>query len=151
MPLRPYRQADRDGCLALFDANAPEHFGLNERPAFAAYLDAGPGHFRVIEDQGTLLACGGIELFPERGEAEFRWVMAVPAARGLGYGKQLMLESADHLHKHTAIRCILVYTTPASAGFFRKLGFPAETVRTERDYWTDGLDLELLRLRLESD
>jgi len=146
---RPYTATDREHCLALFDANAPLHFGLNERPEFAAYLDAGPEHFRVIDEGGTLLACGGIETYPERGEAEFRWVMAAPAAQGRGLGKRLMLESADYLRRETSIRCILVYTTPASAGFFRKLGFPAGTVRTEAGYWTKGLHLELLRLELD--
>ena len=149
MLMRPYQEHDREACLALFDANVPEHFGLNERPEFAAYLDAGPEHFQVTEEGGAVLACGGIETYPERREAEFRWVMAAPAARGQGLGKRLMLESADYLCRETPIRSILVYTTPGSAGFFRKLGFPAETVRTEPDYWTKGLHLELLRLELK--
>ena len=148
MQLRPYRPADREHCLALFDANAPEHFGVNERPEFAAYLDAGPEHFQVTEEGAAILACGGIETYPERTEAEFRWVMAAPAVRGQGFGKRLMLESADYLRRETSIRRILVYTTPGSAGFFRKLGFPAETVRTEPDYWTKGLHLELLCLKI---
>lgn len=148
MPMRPYQEHDREGCLALLDANTPEHFAPEERADFAAYLDAGPEHFRVVEEGDAVLACGGIESFPGRGEAEFRWVMAAPTAQGRGLGKRLMLESADYLCRETSIRRILVYTTPASAGFFRKLGFPAETVRTEPDYWTKGLHLELLCLKI---
>jgi ribosomal-protein-alanine N-acetyltransferase len=116
---------------------------------FADYLDAAPEYFRVVDEDGVIVACGGIEVFPQRSEAEFRWVMVSPAAQGRGFGRQLMLESARHLLRHTAIRRILVYTTPGSAGFFRKLGFASETLRTEPDYWTQGLHLELLALHLE--
>lgn len=148
MEVRPYKPTDRDSCLALFDENAPEHFGLNERPEFAAYLDAAPAPFRVIEEAGRVLACGGIQLFPERGSAEFRWVMAARAAQGRGCGRLLMLLGArDALQ--AGIREILAYTTPGSADFFRALGFPAETLRREPNYWTEGLHLELLRLELD--
>lgn len=149
MEARPYQPADRDACLALFDENAPEHFGRNERPEFAAYLDGAPAPFRIIEEAGRVLACGGIQLFPEQGNAEFRWVMAARAAQGRGCGRRLMLLGArDALEAD--IREILAYTTPGSAGFFRALGLPAETLRREPDYWTRGLDLELLRLELDA-
>ena len=148
MEARFYRASDRERCLALFDENAPKHFGLNERPEFAVYLDGIPAPFRVIEEAGRLLACGGVQLFPERGNAEFRWVMAAYAAQGRGCGRLLMLLGArDALQ--AGIREILAYTTPGSAGFFRALGFPVETLRTEPNYWADGLHLELLRLVLD--
>ena len=146
--MRPYEERDREACLALLAANTPRHFAPEERADFAAYLDAGPEHFRVVEESGAIAACGGIETFPTRAEAEFRWVMVSPAAQGAGHGRRLMQESAAHLLAHTALRRILVYTTPASAGFFRKLGYRSETLRTEADYWTRGLHLELLALHL---
>jgi N-acetylglutamate synthase-like GNAT family acetyltransferase len=102
-----------------------------------------------MDEDGAVIACGGIEAFPARVEAEFRWVMAAPSAQGRGLGRALMQESVQHLLARTPIRRILVYTTPGSAGFFRKLGFACETLRTEADYWTAGLHLELLVLRLE--
>jgi len=104
----------------------------------------------VVDAGSALAACGGIDTFPARGEAEFRWVIVSPAAQGRGLGRLLMQDSARHLLTHTAIRRILVYTTPGSAGFFRRLGFSAGTLRTEPDYWTRGLDLELLVLHLDS-
>ena len=36
----------------------------------------------MIDEGGSIAACGGIETFPSRGEAEFRWVMVSPAAKG---------------------------------------------------------------------
>jgi N-acetylglutamate synthase-like GNAT family acetyltransferase len=149
--VRPYQKHDREACLALLDANTPRHFAPDERADFAAYLDAQPEHFQVVEEGADLIACGGIETFPPRGEAEFRWLMVSPAAQGRSLGRQLMQQSARHLLERTAIRRILVYTTPGSAGFFRKLGYASETLRREPDYWTRGLHLELLALHLEDE
>ncbi len=146
--MRAYSPADRQACLALLVANTPAHFAPAEAADFAAYLDAGPEHFCIVEEGGAAIACGGIEAFPARGEAEFRWVMAAHHAQGRGLGRELMLESTVHLRACTPIRRILVYTTPGSAGFFRKLGFESEILRTEADYWTEGLHLELLVLHL---
>lgn len=149
MPMRPYQEHDREACLALLSANTPAHFAPEEWADFGAYLDAAPEYFQVVEEGQDLVACGGIESFPARGEAEFRWVMAAPAAQGRDLGRALMLESVHYLRERTAIRRILVYTTPGSAGFFRKLGFPSETLRSEKDYWTQGLHLEMLALHLK--
>ncbi len=149
MEIRRFTRRDREACLDLLTANAPQHFAARERPEFAAYLDAGPAYHLVAVEQGRVYACGGIETFPSRGEAEFRWIMAAPQVQGQGVGKQLMLASIRHLLETTSIRRILVYTTPGSAGFFRKLGLPAETLRTEEHYWAPGLHLELLSLTLD--
>jgi GNAT superfamily N-acetyltransferase len=150
--VRSFRPSDRDACLALFDANAPQYFGHNERQEFAAFLDGLPPTFLVAErDLSGLLACGGIEIYPDRGEAEFRWVMVAPSAQKRGLGRVLMLLGARHLVERTAIRSILAYTTPQSAAFFGRLGFPTEIVRDELDYWTEGLDLRLLKIQLPRD
>jgi N-acetylglutamate synthase-like GNAT family acetyltransferase len=151
MRIRQYRADDRENCLALLDANTPRHFGPEERPEFAAYLAGSPAPFFVAESAGGLLACGGIEIFGNRGEAEFRWVMVSPAAQKGGLGRRLMLLSLDHLVRHTPIRDVLVHTSQTSAAFFSRLGFPTELMRVEEDYWTEGLDLHLLSLKLGAD
>ena len=148
--MRAYQKQDREACLALLAANTPRHFAPQEAADFAAYLDAGPAYFRVVDEEGVVAACGGIETFPARGEAEFRWVMVLPGAQDRGLGRRLMQDSARHVLTETTIRRILVYTTPGSAGFFRKLGFASETLRREPDYWARGLELELLVLRLDA-
>ena len=151
MRVRTYTAADRESCLALLEANTPQHFGPEERPAFAAYLGGSPAPFFVVESAGMILACGGIEVFGNREVAEFRWVMVSPSAQKGGLGRLLMLLSLDHLVRHTAIRHVLVHTSQTSAAFFSKLGFPVELVRVEKDYWTKGLDLHLLSLKLGED
>lgn len=151
MRIRQYTTADREHCIALLEANTPRYFGPEEKPEFAAYLERAPMPFFVVEAAQGLLACGGIEIFGNRGVAEFRWVMVSPAAQKGGLGRLLMLLSLDYLVRHTPIRHVLVHTSQASAAFFSRLGFPTELVRVERDYWTEGLDLHLLSLKLGAD
>jgi N-acetylglutamate synthase-like GNAT family acetyltransferase len=144
--VRRYRAADFEDCLALFDANTPEFFGVHERIDLERFLQGDQGLFLVAEYADRLSACGGIEIFADRGIAEFRWVMVAPAAKGLSLGRLLLLLSAAHTFQLAGFPVILVHTTPKSAEFFRKLGFASTTIRVEKNHWAPGLDLELLSL-----
>jgi hypothetical protein len=53
MRVRDYSIADRGACLAVFDGNVPEFFIPPERADFAAFLDALPGPYLVVEDWRT--------------------------------------------------------------------------------------------------
>lgn len=60
MHVREYTTADRSACLAVFDSNLGKYFVPAEREGFAAFLDALPGRYLVIEDEvGAVLGCGG--------------------------------------------------------------------------------------------
>ena len=47
---RPYEAADRERCLALFDANCPAYFAANERHALLSRADG--RHLGTVEDTG---------------------------------------------------------------------------------------------------
>lgn len=144
--VRRYQALDLANCLRVFDANVPKHFGISERPEFARFLGERPDYFLVAEQESRLSACGGIEMSSHRGIAEFRWVMVAPGAQGSGLGRLLLLLSAEWYFRCFDVRVVLAYTTPESAGFFRRLGFDDTTLRVDKNYWAPGLDLEVLRL-----
>lgn len=146
--VRRYRALDIKECLALLDVNTPKHFGSDERPEFEKFLRSKQDCFLVAQRADRLLACGGIELFPGRDVAEYRWVMTAPNFQGRGIGRLLILLSTRYSLQHANIHAILVHTTPQSAGFFRKLGFENTRLRVEENYWGPNLHLELLRLEL---
>ncbi|HEX8430709.1 MAG TPA: hypothetical protein VF625_05455, partial [Longimicrobium sp.] len=65
MRVRDYTTADRDPCLAVFDSNVPDFFVPAERGEFAAFLDALPGPYLVVESAaGTVVGCGGYAVAP---------------------------------------------------------------------------------------
>ena len=51
--LRPYSQADRERCLAIFDSNVPRFFAPDERELFATFLDRFKAAYRCC---ATLMA-----------------------------------------------------------------------------------------------
>ena len=58
MTFRPYQAADRDACLALFDANCPAFFAPNERGDYAAFLADG-GDYHVALSGGRIVGAEG--------------------------------------------------------------------------------------------
>lgn len=145
--VRHYNISDRNGCLALFDANTPRHFSFGERKAFCEFLSGEQECFFVAEHQGRLIGCGGIEIFAGPQTAEFRWVMVAPSDQRRGLGRLLMLLSI-HYVAQPKLQNILVFTTPESAPFFHKLGLGCTSLRRERNYWGPGLHLELLLIEM---
>lgn len=76
MIVREYRSSDRAACLAVFDSNVGGSFLPSERPDFAAFLDALPGPYFVIEDDGVIIACGGYAANAESSDtADLCWGM----------------------------------------------------------------------------
>ena len=70
--IRPFDPADRAACLALFDSNVPEFFLPGERAEFETWLgqpfgSGEYGEYFVLEDEGRVVACGGVWLSPEGG------------------------------------------------------------------------------------
>src|ERR1700754_308544 len=70
---RPYRDAARAACLALFESNSPTYFDASERGAYESHLDEG-WPYQVIERDGRIVACGGHAMEPD-GTASLCWGM----------------------------------------------------------------------------
>jgi amino-acid N-acetyltransferase len=82
-------------------------------------------HFRVIEDQGEILACGALENFTEE-LAEVRSLMVKQSHKGRGLGK-LIVEDIIAAAKNRGVRRLMALTYVPE--FFHKLGF--RTVKKE--------------------
>jgi tetratricopeptide (TPR) repeat protein len=143
LSVRDYREADRAACLAIFDSNVPNYFAAHERIDFIAFLDDLPGPYLVIEDRGTIVACGGFA----RHESEphvitLCWGIVDQGHHKKGLGKMLLVERLRRLIATYAEQDIVVYTSQHTAGFFARHGF--ETSHILRDHFAPGLDLHRL-------
>ncbi|GAA0194799.1 GNAT family N-acetyltransferase [Fulvivirga kasyanovii] len=144
--IRPYKEADKEKLLHLIRLNTPQYFDPAEEGDFSDYLDNELETYFVVEDNGQIIGCGGINYFPEEHTARISWDMIHPEAQGKGVGKRLTLHRIEEIKKRKDIKTIVVRTTQLVYPFYEKAGFTLE--KTEPDFWAPGYDLYLLKIVL---
>ncbi len=127
MDIRNFVPADKEGCLALLDSNAPEYFSAAEREAFDAWLDAPQGSYFVMEHEGDVVGCGGFALESPQ-LASLTWLMIRSDLRGQGLGRFLVFYCLRALSGAAAVSHIRLHTISSVAGFFEKQGFRVQHV-----------------------
>jgi ribosomal protein S18 acetylase RimI-like enzyme len=137
---RPYAPADRAACLAILDSNVPRYFAAADRPQFAAFLDEPVGFFGVLcDDRGAPIGCGGIA--PSRASARvavLTWGMIHADHHRRGWGRVLLQTRLARLAEMPAVDRVVLHTTAAAAGFYRRFGF--HEVARVPDGYGPGID-----------
>jgi GNAT superfamily N-acetyltransferase len=125
--IRPYLPTDREACLEILRSNVPEYFLASDVAEFAAFLDAGPGPYVVVEEEGRVAACGG--WFREDEEtAGLSWGMVHRARHRMGLGWRLLTYRLERIAGDAAVRLVKLQTIPEVAGFFARAGFEVVSV-----------------------
>jgi GNAT superfamily N-acetyltransferase len=147
MRVRDYTPADRERCLAVFRGNVPKFFLPVEEPEFAAFLDALPGPYLVVEDEaGAVVGCGGYAVTSGTTTADFCWGMVARPLHGTGLGRLLGRERLARIRADPAVREVALHTSQHTVGFYQTLGFAAE--RVIPDGYAPGLHRCDMRLSL---
>ena len=111
-------------------------------------LDAG-GHGRIwiAENNGELVGCAAIVLRADK-QAQLRWVLVAPAARGIGLGKDLVGRALDYGRAQGCSEVFLETTDglPESEALYAALGFEVESNRHE-ELWDGARPLIVMRLK----
>ncbi len=141
--IRPYRASDRAACLALLRSNVPEHFVPAEEAELDAFLARLPGPYFVVEnDEGQLLACGGIATEPhDPTVGALCWGMVRRDRQNQGLGRALTLHRLQAAPPGTTR--LRLDTSQKVRAFYEKLGFVATSV--VENGFGPGLD----RVRME--
>jgi GNAT superfamily N-acetyltransferase len=147
MRVRDYAPADREACLGVFDSNVPRFFVTAEREVFAAFLDALPGPYLVLEDgDGAIVGCGGYAVVPETRTADLCWGMVARGRHGTGLGALLLDARLDGIRADAAVDALELNTSQHTRGFYERRGFVVE--RVVPDGFAPGLDRCDMRLPL---
>lgn len=142
MEIRPYSQADRAACLAVFDSNVPRFFAPGERGDFERFLEALATPYFVMEHDGAIVGCGGYALGAEA--ATLTWGLIQASLHRNGLGRFLLMYRLREIGKAGAAAVVRLSTSQHSAGFFEKQGFRAGAI--EKDGYGAGLDrIEMAR------
>ncbi|TWI06168.1 acetyltransferase (GNAT) family protein [Luteimonas cucumeris] len=145
---QPWRPADRDAGLALFDSNVPKYFAEQERQDFLDHVDVLPGPYFLLMDAGdSPVGCGGYAREKDRpGSAALCWGMIRGDRHGQGLGDALLRFRLDQIAVDPAFHEVRIETSQFSRGFFARYGFVP--TRQVVDGFAPGIDLIAMTLDL---
>ena len=133
---RPYRDADRQACISIFDANCPEFFALNERQEFEEFLERISGGYEVCEVDGEVLGAFGLFVDSENMKT-LNWILLDPQTQGIGVGSMIM-ERVIQMGRTTQTKAVKIAASHKSAPFFARFG--ASTTSLTKNGWGPGMD-----------
>jgi len=145
--IREYRASDKELVVALLRMNTPQYFSPEEENDFIDYLNNHREEYFVLEDNGQVVGCGGINYADDHTTGKISWDMFHPDQQGKGLGSRLTKFRTDRLKADASIRKIMVRTSQIAFRFYEKMGF--ELKETIADYWAPGFDLYRMEYPME--
>lgn len=148
--IRPYQSPDMQACLDIFDGNTPRFFSLVEREDFESFLlnYAVAWNYLIIEDNGSIVACGGYNYDNDSKSVSFCWGMVAKHLHGTGLGKMLTVARLKTASAMPAVTKIRLDTSQHTQGFYAQFGFVPERIILQG--YGPGLDRWEMALNLDS-
>jgi len=137
--IRPYHSTDKNALLHIFRDNIPKYFDPKEIHDFENYLETESETYHTIELGNKIVGGIGAVVNEARSTGSIAWIFFDPEHTGKGLGKFAVDYCITELKKNPAVKKLTVRTSQLVYVFFEKFGF--KLIRTEKDYWGDGLDL----------
>lgn len=143
--IRPYSSSDQAAVIRIFQLNTPTYFASEEQKDLEEYLVNLIDQYWIIEQNGEIAGCGGINFNATKTEGRISWDFLAPQFQGLGLGRKLTAFRLAEIRKVESVEKIVVRTSQLAYAFYAKFGF--ETLKIEKDYWAPGLDLYHMEMK----
>ncbi|NVO09102.1 MAG: GNAT family N-acetyltransferase [Bacteroidales bacterium] len=140
--IRNYHPGDKGKLIDIFKLNVPKFFDEKEISDFEKYLDNNLDTYLIIEQNNYIVGGFGYYIDNEDGSGKITWIFLHPEKAGRGLGTQAIEYCLSKLRENKSVKKLVVRTSQFSYKFFEKFGYTL--VRTEKDYWGQGLDLYLM-------
>lgn len=121
--IREYQTEDLEACEEVFLSNHPDGAPPEALRAFVEFLSYGTSYFLVIEHEGELVACGGLELVGDSDSASLVHLMVHGDYQKRGYGSTLLTACIALLDQEDRPFDLWVNTPGLGASFYRQYGF----------------------------
>ena len=142
---REYIKLDQPSCLEIFNSNCPTYFSQNEQKEFIEWLEKyNRPSYSVLEENGKVIACGGIFYDSALNSAGLAWGMVHNDRHGQGIGLHLTQFRLAQIEDTFPGLEQNLRTSQYTYRFYEKLGFEVQKVMTNG--FSKGLDLyEMMR------
>ncbi|MFN0200143.1 MAG: GNAT family N-acetyltransferase [Bacteroidia bacterium] len=137
--IRQYQKQDKAAVVELLRLNTPQYFSKEEEKDLIFYLENEIEAYFVVEWEGKIVGCGGINFPHEKTTAFISWDIIHPHYQGNGLGALLLKYRILLLKTQKEVTKIVVRTSQHTHLFYQKGGFRLTEVIV--DYWALGFDL----------
>lgn len=140
--IRPYKISDKKQLFEIFELNTPKYFDPKEINDFESYLQQHSDTYFTIEYENKIV--GGIGYYVKESDKSGRitWIFLHPNYTGYGLGKKAVEHCLAILTLNATLEKLVVTTSQLTFEFFEKFGY--QLLKTEKDFWGEGLDLYLM-------
>ena len=137
--IREYEGGDEQAVIELLRLNTPQYFAPEEEDDLVHYLHHEIDRYFVLEEQGAIVGCGGINVTEDGTTGRISWDMVHPSHQGKRLGTLLLHHRLKELKDRLQLKVISVRTSQLVYPFYEKNGFVL--VEVVADYWAPGFDL----------
>jgi ribosomal-protein-alanine N-acetyltransferase len=144
--IRSYESGDRERVLELLRLNTPKYFSVDEEPGLVNYLANEIEEYFVLELDGIVVGCGGINFSDDGKHGVLSWDIFHPEFHRQGLGSHLVQYRIERLKANKDMKSIIVRTSQHTWKFYEQHGF--ELQYAEKDYWAKDFDLYAMEYQL---
>ena len=146
--IRPYTKSDKTRLIEIFNLNTPKYFDPKEVNDFEENLQEHSNTYLTIEQDNKIVGGIGYYVKEEDKSGRITWIFFDPNYARNGLGKMAAEHCLTILKSNPNVEKLVVTTSQLAYGFFEKFGY--KVVKTEKDYWGQGLDLYLMECEVSS-
>ena len=157
--IREFQPEDLEACVEIYRSNEPDYLDPEGLKSFVEFLAIGTSYFLVIEYDGELVACGGLELIGDSDTAQLVYGLVHGDHHRRGFGTTLLAARISLLEPEDRPLEVWLQATRTSVPFFGHFGFelhsvsakPVGPTQERASVWlsVDEQDIEDIRFALE--
>jgi ribosomal protein S18 acetylase RimI-like enzyme len=132
--IREYEAEDLEACVDVYRSNEPDFVKPAELPAFQQFLRGGTSYFLVVEHDGDVIGCGGLELVGDPDSATLKHSMIHREYQRRGFGSALLAAQMALLEAEDRPVELWASAAPVTAGFYERLGFQEQPPEPGADH-----------------
>jgi N-acetylglutamate synthase-like GNAT family acetyltransferase len=121
--IREYHADDLEACLEVYRSNAPDFLSPEGIAYFTDFLELGTSYYLVIEHDGDIIGCGGLELVGDSDAATLVYGMIHSEYHRRGFGATLLAARLALLEVDDRPIDVWALTPTASMPFYGRFGF----------------------------
>jgi N-acetylglutamate synthase-like GNAT family acetyltransferase len=130
--IREHQPEDLEACIEVYRSNEPDFLAPEGLENFIEFLKLGTSYYLVIEHDGDVIGCGGLELVGDSDSSTLVYGMVHREYHRRGFGTTLLAARIALLEVEDRPIDLWMRTSTASMPFYGRFGFAYHADRSGR-------------------